>query len=36
MQNLPCCQIVRDLDSAEAFPDNCFLLTAAEFLMLTG
>ncbi|MHB8092369.1 MAG: ATP-binding protein [Syntrophales bacterium] len=34
--NLPCYQIVRDLDRAEAFPDNCFLIPAAEFLMLTG
>jgi len=36
MLNLPCYQIVRDLDRAEAFPENCFLLPAAAFLMLTG
>ena len=36
MLNLPCYQIVRDLDRAEAFPDNCFLLPAAAFLMLAG
>jgi predicted AAA+ superfamily ATPase len=34
--NLPGYQIVRDLDRAEAFPDNCFLIPAAAFLMLTG
>jgi predicted AAA+ superfamily ATPase len=34
--NLPCYQIVRDLHRAEAFPDNCFLLPASAFLMLTG
>jgi len=36
MLNLPCYQIVRDLDRAEAFPENRFLLPAAAFLMLTG
>jgi len=36
MLNLPCYQIVRDLDRAEAFPDNCFILPAASFLMLAG
>ncbi|MBU4121537.1 MAG: AAA family ATPase, partial [Proteobacteria bacterium] len=36
MLNLPCYQIVRDLERAEAFPDNCFLLPAASFLMLAG
>ena len=34
--NIPCYQIVRDLDRAETFPDNCILLPAASFLMLTG
>jgi predicted AAA+ superfamily ATPase len=33
---IPCYQIVRDLDKAEAFPDDCFLIPAAAFLMLTG
>jgi len=33
---IPCYQIVRDLERAEAFPDDCFLLPAASFLMLTG
>ena len=36
MLNLPCYQIVRDLDRPEAFPNNCFLLPAASFLMLAG
>jgi len=36
MLNLPCYQIVRDLDRAEAFSENRFLLPAAAFLMLTG
>jgi len=36
MLKIPCYQIVRDLDRAEAFPDNCFLLPAASFLMLAG
>jgi hypothetical protein len=36
MLKIPCYQIVRDLDRAEAFPDDCFLLPAASFLMLTG
>ena len=36
MLNLPCYQIVRDLDRAEAFPENGFLLPAASFLMLAG
>jgi len=26
----------RDLERAEAFPDDCFLLPAASFLMLAG
>lgn len=34
--NLPGYQIVRDLDRAEAFPDNCHLIPASSFLMLTG
>lgn len=34
--NVPCYQVVRDLERAEAFPDNCFLIPAAGFLMLTG
>ena len=36
MLKIPCYQIVRDLDRAEAFPDDCFLLPAASFLMLTA
>ncbi len=36
MLNLPCYQIIRDLDGAEAFQGNCFLLPASAFLMLTG
>jgi hypothetical protein len=36
MLNLPCYQIVHDLEKPEAFPDNCFLFPAASFLMLTG
>ncbi|MDP2855239.1 MAG: ATP-binding protein [Smithellaceae bacterium] len=33
---IPGYQIVRDIERAEAFPDNCFLIPAAAFLMLTG
>lgn len=36
MLKIPGYQIVRDIERAEAFPDNCFLLPAAAFLMLTG
>jgi predicted AAA+ superfamily ATPase len=36
MLKIPCYQIVRDLERAEAFPDDCFLLPAASFLMLAG
>jgi hypothetical protein len=36
MLKIPCYQIVRDLERAEAFPENGFLLPAASFLMLTG
>jgi hypothetical protein len=36
MLKIPCYQIVRDLEKSEAFPDNCFLLPAASFLMLAG
>jgi hypothetical protein len=34
--NIPCYQIVRDPDRAEAFPNDCFLLPTSRFLMLTG
>ncbi len=36
MLMIPGYQIVRDIEKAEAFPDNCFLIPAAAFLMLTG
>jgi predicted AAA+ superfamily ATPase len=34
--NIPFYQIVLEADAAEAFPDNCFLLPAAVFMMVTG
>lgn len=34
--NIPFYQIVYCCDNVETFPDNCFIIPAATFLMLTG